>query len=351
VIAGFEVFLSFIPELGPLLDDPDVSEVQVCSADKVFVERSGQLERADLTFDPRKYRVACELMAQQRCGVELTEHNAIVDSTLPDGSRVSIVAPPVSVDGISLTVRKHQRQYRSLEDLVGTGMMPDHVAGMLKDAAVERKNVLVSGETGCGKTTILDSMLSCVPVEERVFTIEDTTELNPPHSNRVRLCAQPAANGKPAVTIQKLVQASLRQTPSRIIVGEFRGAEAFDVLVAMNTGFSGMLLSCHANGPEDALERLFLCATMGSPRSVSDRFLQGAICRNVHLIVHLEKRREGGSVRRVVVAVGISPRYERQLEAFDVERIYDVASPPASAEGADKRGLNDDVASTVASTS
>jgi pilus assembly protein CpaF len=318
-MTGFETFASFVPELAELLAREDVSEVQVNGPSAVYAEVAGRLEEQRMALNEKRLVTACELMAQRWNGVELSDLNPIIDTRLPDGSRIAIAIPPASVDGVVLTIRKHQIRYYSLEALVETGMLPDSCATLLHDAVEKRRNIVICGQTGSGKTTLLNALLRSIPEDERVITVEDTVELDPPQKNRVRFEAQPAAahDGTPTVSIQKLVQASLRHTPGRLIIGEFRGAEALDCLIAMNTGHSGTLLSAHANGPEDALDRFFLCCTLAS-KSIPPEFLQQAIARNIHLTVYLEKVKR----TRVVVSVGSVRRYNREREAFECELVY-----------------------------
>jgi len=318
-VTGFEAFTAFVPELIPLLSSDEVSEVQVNGASRVFAERNGLVELQPITLDEKRLRTACELIAQRIGGTELSAENPIVDTRLPDGSRAAIVIPPASVDGITLTVRKHHIRYYSLESLVETGMLPDSCAGLLREAVEKRQNIVVCGQTGSGKTTLLNALIRSIPEDERVISVEDTVELDPPHKNRVRFEAQPPAadNGTPPVSIQKLVQASLRHTPGRLIIGEFRGAEALDALIAMNTGHSGTLLSAHANGPEDVLDRFFLCCTLAS-KSIPPEFIQQSIARNIHLTVYLEKLNRS----RVVASVGRVLRFNREREAFECDMIY-----------------------------
>lgn len=237
--------------LDPLLFDPEVTEIMVNGPGDVWVERSGRLQRTGLvlgraTVDQLIERIVGPL------GLRVDPSTPMTDARLPDGSRVNAVVPPLAVDGPCLTIRRFGARPIALDELAAPS-----VARFLRWAVRSRANIVVSGGTGAGKTTLLNALAASIPVEERIITVEDAAELRLPGEHVVRLESRPASTeGSGAVTIRQLVRNALRMRPDRLIVGEARGAEAFDLLQAMNTGHEGSLSTCHANGPDDALRRL-----------------------------------------------------------------------------------------------
>jgi pilus assembly protein CpaF len=250
--------LTGLGPLQPLLDDAAVSEVMVNGPGPVWVERDGTLCRTTLVLDGATIEHLIERVVAP-LGLRIDRSSPLVDARLPDGSRVHAVVPPLAVDGACLTIRRFTPRVVSLDELC-----PPGVASLLRWAVQSRANVLVSGGTSAGKTTLLNALAAAIPPGERVVTIEDTAELCLPGDHVVRLEARPAnADGLGAVTVRTLVRNALRMRPDRIIVGECRGPEALDVLQAMNTGHEGSLSTCHANTPGDALRRLELLVLMG----------------------------------------------------------------------------------------
>ena len=292
----YEVF-GFGP-IQPFLDEDDVSEIMVNGPDRVFVERKGKIELSDVTFvdDEHVRRIIEKIVAP--IGRRIDESSPMVDARLPDGSRVNAIIPPVSIDGPSITIRKFRKEPFSSTDLVGFGTLSEEAALFLRSAAEARYNVLVSGGTGSGKTTTLNVLSSFIPSDERVVTIEDAAELSLQQPHVVRLESRPAnIEGKGAVTIRLLVRNALRMRPDRIIVGECRGEEAFDMLQAMNTGHDGSLTTLHANSPRDVLSRLESMVLMAG-MDLPTRAIREQISSAVDLIVHQERLRDG--TRRVV---------------------------------------------------
>jgi pilus assembly protein CpaF len=242
--------------LQPLCDDPTVTDVLVTGPGPVWVERGGRLERTSVEVTPDDVALVVERVLGP-LGLRLDRTNAIVDARLPDGSRVSVVGPPLAVDGVVLTIRRFSRAVLPL-----AAFGPPDVVALLADVVARRLNVVVHGPTGSGKTTLLGAMAGLLPDGERVVTIEDVAELRLPGSHVVRLEARPPnAEGAGEVTIRQLVRAALRLRPDRIVVGEVRGPEAFDMVWAMATGHDGSMSTCHADGPLDALARLETFAT------------------------------------------------------------------------------------------
>ena len=240
----------------PFLADPEVTEVMVNNHHTIYVERGGLIEETDVRFGSERQllQVIDRIVAQT--GRRIDESSPMVDARLPDGSRVNAIIPPLAITGPSLTIRKFSRDPLSMDDLVSFGSL-SHQAAAFLEACVEGKlNVLISGGTGTGKTTLLNVLSSFIPERERIITVEDAAELRLAQRHVISLEARPAnIEGKGAISIRDLVRNALRMRPDRIVVGECRGAEAVDMLQAMNTGHDGSLTTIHANSPRDALAR------------------------------------------------------------------------------------------------
>lgn len=241
----------------PLLDDPDVSEVMINGPDKIYVEKAGRLEKVPVLFrSPEHLKSTLEKMLAFT-GRRVDDASPMVDSRLPDGSRVNAVIHPISVHGDSITIRKFSKDPLKMDQLVEMGTISDAMAQFLSAAVLGRVNIIVSGGTGSGKTTTLNALSAYIPGTERIVTIEDAAELQLQQEHKVTLEARPPnVEGKGEVSIRSLVRNALRMRPDRIIVGEVRGGEALDMLQAMNTGHEGSLTTAHANSPRDCLARL-----------------------------------------------------------------------------------------------
>lgn len=243
--------------ISPMLRDPEVDEIMVNGPALVFVERKGMLYETGARFFDNRHMVTIIQRIVEPLGRHVDEASPMVDARLPDGSRVNAVIHPLALDGPSITVRKFKTRKLTTEDLISYGSMNPEMALFLEEAVRARQNILVAGGTGSGKTTLLNVLSLFIPVNERVVTIEDSAELKLKHRNMVRLESRPPnIEGKGRVTIRDLVINALRMRPDRIIVGECRGAEALDMLQAMNTGHDGSLTTVHANNARDALARL-----------------------------------------------------------------------------------------------
>ncbi|MGW9629490.1 CpaF family protein [Agromyces sp. NPDC055520] len=283
--------------LEPLLADPSVSEIMVNRFDRLYVERNGRLLETHHRFtgEPQLRRVIERIVA--RVGRRIDESSPLVDARLEDGSRVNAIIPPLAVDGASLTIRKFAGTPYTAKDLIDFGSMTREVATVL-DAAVRAKmNILVSGGTGTGKTTLLNVLSAFIPGDERIITIEDAVELQLQQDHVVRLESRPAnIEGRGEITIRDLVRNSLRMRPDRIVVGEVRGAESLDMLQAMNTGHEGSISTLHANSPRDAVSRmetLVLMAGMDLPL----RAIREQIASAIDIIVQITRHKDG--VRRI----------------------------------------------------
>jgi pilus assembly protein CpaF len=288
----------------PLLDDPEVSEVMVNGAKKVYVEKKGQLIRTEVTFDDDAHvlRIIERIIAP--LGRRVDADHPTVDGRLPDGSRVNAVVPLVAIDGPSITIRKFRKDKLSVGKLIEQGSLTQGMADFLKACVLARLNIVISGGTGSGKTTLLNALSGFIPENERILTIEDAAELQLEQDHVLRLETKPANYaGENAVTIRELVRNALRMRPDRIIVGECRGGEALDMLQAMNTGHDGSLTTLHANSPRDALSRLetmVLMAGMELPLKVVRQQISSA----VDLIAQQTRLRDG--VRRVTAITEVA---------------------------------------------
>jgi pilus assembly protein CpaF len=243
--------------LEPLLRDDSVTEVMVNNHDRIFVERGGRLERTDASFVDNAHllRIIDKIVSQ--VGRRIDESSPMVDARLPDGSRVNAIIPPLSLRGPTLTIRKFSRDPYTMDDLINFNSLTPQAAQFLAACVKGKLNVLISGGTGTGKTTMLNAMSAFVPDDERIVTIEDAAELQLQQEHVITLESRPPnIEGQGEIRIRELVRNALRMRPDRIIVGEVRGAETLDMLQAMNTGHEGSLTTIHANNPRDALSRL-----------------------------------------------------------------------------------------------
>jgi pilus assembly protein CpaF len=289
--------------LEPLLGDPEVDEVMVNGAGRVWVERGGRLEATDVAFgSDDEVRHAIERILAP-LGRRVDEAEPLCDARLPDGSRVNVVIPPLSLDGPVLTIRRFRRRGFSDEDLIALGTWSRPLRDFLAQAVRARLNILVTGGTGSGKTTTLNALSAFVPAGERIVTIEDTAELRLRQPHVVRLEARPpSVEGRGEVTIRRLVRNALRMRPDRIVVGEVRGPEALDMLSAMSTGHDGSLCTVHAGSPQEAvrrLETLALMAGLGLPHAA----IREQVCDAIDLVVHQARQADGG--RRVVAVAEV----------------------------------------------
>ena len=243
--------------ISPLLRSPRVSEIMINGADHIFVESSGKIYESGVRFFSEQHLLSIIQRIVEPLGRHVDDASPMVDARLPDGSRVNAIIPPLALHGASVTIRKFADKKLTTDDLIKFGSMTREMALFLEEAVKSRQNILVSGGTGSGKTTLLNVLSLFIPRGERVITVEDSAELKLDHPNLVNLEARPAnTEGKGRVTIRDLVVNTLRMRPDRIIVGECRGAEALDMLQAMNTGHDGSMTTAHANNPRDALTRL-----------------------------------------------------------------------------------------------
>lgn len=279
--------------LEPLLRDPEITEIMVNGFDKVYIERFGRIEPTRTRFASERHLREIIDRIVARVGRRVDESSPMVDARLPDGSRVNAVIRPVSVDGSSLTIRKFAKEIMGVADLLSNGTLSPKATDFLRDCVVGRRNILISGGTGSGKTTTLNVLSSFIPVDQRIVTIEDAAELQLEQPHVVRLESRPPnIEGAGEITVRDLVRNALRMRPDRIIVGEVRDAAALDMLQAMNTGHEGSLSTVHANSPRDALSRIetmVLMAGLDLPVQVVREQVVGAI----DVVVHQMRLRDG----------------------------------------------------------
>jgi pilus assembly protein CpaF len=323
-----ELILREAVGLGPLEDllaDPAVEEVMVNGHEQVYVERAGRIERTDVTFpNEQALRDAIERILTP-LGRRVDELSPMADARLEDGSRVHVVIPPLAVDGPSLSIRRFTAVRPDPDQLVELGTLTSELRDELGAAVGARRSLLISGGTGSGKTTLLNALSAFIGADERVITIEDAAELRLRQPHVVRLESRPAnVEDRGLVTIRDLLRNALRMRPDRIVIGEVRGPEALDLLMALNTGHEGALSTVHANSPEDALRRvetLALMAGVGLPHSA----IREQLGRGFDLVIHLARLGDGsrrvvevGEVVRAAGSVGVRSVYRQGHEPEDV---------------------------------
>ena len=283
--------------LEALLADDEVTDIMVNSPTKVYVERCGQLERSHIRFRDNQHIATVAQKVAAQVGRRIDDASPMVDARLPDGSRVNVVFPPLAIDSPCISIRKFSKRNLNLDAMVGLGSLTSGVARLLELAARCRLNVLISGGTGSGKTTLLNAMSHAIDHRERIITVEDAAELQLQQPHVIRLETRVAGlEGNGMVTQRDLVWNALRMRPDRIIIGEVRGAEAFDMLQAMNTGHDGSISTLHANSARDALSRVENMVMMGHV-NLPVRAIRTQIVSALDLIVQVERMRDG--VRRV----------------------------------------------------
>jgi pilus assembly protein CpaF len=303
---GFETILPFLKPIEHLILDNSISEVMVNGPDHIFIEKAGFIEPVrGVTLGEKSLMVAVKNIAR-RLGDDISESKPILDSRLPDGSRVAAVIPPCSVNGVTLTIRKFNSRHFGIEDLIHAGTLERWLADQLEGYVLARKNVLISGSTGSGKTSLANVLGRFIPPDERIVLIEDTSEIHMCQDNLVRFEARQAQNGLPAVTIRDLLKASLRHRPDRLILGEIRGNEAFDLLQLLNTGHSGSMSTVHATSAKQALARFTSCV-LQSGVDLPYRSIKTNVGDSVNVVVHLERRPGRRFISEVVEIHGYDP--------------------------------------------
>ena len=304
VVQAIEDEILGLGPLEPLLSDPTISDILVNGPDQVYVERKGKLHRTDITFSSDRHLLNIIDRIVSNVGRRIDESSPMVDARLSDGSRVNAIIPPLALDGPALSIRRFARELLQVSDLIALGSMTDALATVMQAVVKGRLNVLVSGGTGAGKTTMLNLLSGFIPEDERIVTIEDSAELQLQQPHVVRLETRPAnIEGKGRIAARDLVINSLRMRPERIIVGEVRGEEALDMLQAMNTGHDGSLTTIHANTPRDALGRVENMVSM-TGISFPVKTLREQIAAAINVVIQVERHEDGK--RRVVSLAEIS---------------------------------------------
>ena len=313
----WEIIIPFLRPIERFIRDPEISDILVNGAAGVFIERFGQMEEVPVTIPEKSLQVAVRNIARA-VGDEISEEKPLLDSRLPDGSRVAAVFPPCAVAGTVLAIRKFHGSVYTADELVRIGGLTPEVLDVLRRAVEQKKNILISGGAGTGKTTLLNALAAFIAPEERIIVIEDTSELQINKRNLVRLEARREQPGVPAVTIRDLLMATLRLRPDRILLGEVRGGEAFDLLQALNTGHSGTLSTIHANSAGQAISRFTTC-TLQSGVELPYKAIRSNIADALDLLVHIE-RRQG---KRFVTQVLAIKAYDSALDRYDLESVYE----------------------------
>jgi pilus assembly protein CpaF len=312
--------LGFGP-LEPLLADETVTEIMVNGPKNIFVEKAGNIHRANVTFDDDEHvmRILDRIVAP--LGRRVDESSPLVDARLPDGSRVNAVIRPISLVGPTITIRKFFKRPLTIEDLISKGSITKEIVEFLRACIIARLNLIVSGGTGSGKTTLLNVLSSFIPDDERIVTIENAAELQLRQEHVVTLETRPAnIEGKGQISIQDLVVNSLRMRPDRIVVGECRGGEALDMLQAMNTGHDGSLTTCHSNSPRDTIARLeVMCLMAGMELPV--RAIREQIASAVDMVCHQERLRDGTrKITKITEVQGMEGDMITMSDIFEFEQ-------------------------------
>ncbi len=324
LVAGLLDEILGLGPLEPFLRDESVQDILVNGPDRIYVERAGVLERTPARFRDREHLMTVIDRVVAAVGRRVDESSPMVDARLPDGSRINVILPPLSLAGPVLSIRRFGREPPGIDDLVANGTLISEMARFLEAAVVSRLGILISGGTGTGKTTLLNALSGFIPEGERIITIEDSAELRLRQPHVVPLEARPPnVEGRGEVTLADLVKNSLRMRPDRIVVGEVRGAEVLDMLQAMNTGHPGSMSTVHANSPRDALWRLEIMAAMAG-HGFSERALRALVASAIQVVVQLARFPDGS--RRVVSisemqGAGSEPGTLRELFVFEQSRV------------------------------
>ena len=324
---SFDLILPFFPEeLRGLLLDPSISDLMINGTTGVFADRDGIVEQIALNqpYSNERLQAAIERVARI-LGQDLTSQNPILNTRLPDGSRVAVVGPPSSVYGPTLTVRKFNRWFTS-DELVASGSLPVDIRDIVVGLIEARKNGIIAGGTGSGKTTLMKALLDHLPITERLIVIEQPAELKIAHPNAVRWEAVAEISGQVAVTPSQLVAAALRHRPDRIIMGEIRDECGYDLLQAMNTGHGGTLSTLHADSALDALDRLADMA-LSARTNLNQQFIRSQTGKAVDFVLYCERDSTGRRrVRELITVKG----YSHADQSFETEELYRASSAVAA---------------------
>jgi len=315
---SWDVILPFLRPIEELIRDPEISDILVNGGSRVFVERNGSLRAVpEAVISEKSLQVAIRNIARV-LGDDISEEKPLLDARLPDGSRVAAVFPPCSVTGATLAIRKFHSKRYTADELVRTETLTLGLLNTLREAVERRRNILISGGTGAGKTTLLNALAGFIPATDRIVLIEDTSELQLAAANLVRLEARREQPGAPAVTMGDLLRTTLRLRPDRILLGEVRGGEAFDLLQALNTGHAGSLSTIHASSAQEALSRFTSCV-LQSGVQLPYAAIRSNIAQGLDVVVQIT--REGG--RRLVSEALAVKRYVLGEDRYDFEKLFE----------------------------
>jgi pilus assembly protein CpaF len=324
---SFEVILPFLRPIEHLICDSEISEIMVNGSGRIFIEKDGELVPVPgATIPEKSLQVAVRNIART-LGDEINDDMPLLDARLPDGSRVAAAIPPCSRRGTTLTIRKFQARRFTPAELVRIGTMPPQVMDDLEKAVEQRQNILISGGTSSGKTTMLNALASFIDPRDRVVLIEDTSEIQIALENLVEFEARREQPQQRAVTIRDLLRATLRHRPDRIILGEVRGGEAFDLLQALNTGHSGTLSTIHANSAEQAVSRFISCI-LQSGVELPYKAIRSNIGDAVHLLLHIERRNGKRCVSQLLRLM----RYDSAQDRYDFDTMYELTGEGQNAQ-------------------
>lgn len=319
---GFELILPFLRPIQHLILDPDISEIMVNGPERIFIEKAGHLQAVPgVKLTPESLIVAVKNIAR-RLGDDISEAKPILDSRLPDGSRVAAVIPPCSIHGVALTIRKFSSHRFKMKDLIEVGTLTTELAALLENYVAQRKNILICGGTSSGKTTLTNVLTEFIPDHERIVLIEDTAEIQIQKENVLRFEARREQTGLPPVTIRDLLKATLRHRPDRIILGEIRGGEAFDLLQLLNTGHSGTLSTVHANSATQGISRFTTCV-LQSGVEMPYRAIKANIADSLNIIVRIERRPGTRYVSELLEIRG----YDAEADRYDLGTLYVHGAP------------------------
>jgi pilus assembly protein CpaF len=286
---GFELILPFLRPIQHLILDPDISEIMVNGPDRIFIDKAGYLQSVPGVRLTHESLIVAVKNIARRLGDDISEAKPILDSRLPDGSRVAAVIPPCSIHGVALTIRKFNSRKFKMKDLIAVGTVTAGLAQQLEEYVAQRKNILICGGTSSGKTTLVNVLTEFIPNHERIVLIEDTAEIQIQKENVLRFEARHDQNNLAAVTIRDLLKATLRHRPDRIILGEIRAGEAFDLLQLLNTGHSGTISTVHANSAAQGISRFTTCV-LQSGIEIPYLAIKTNIADSLNVIVQIERR-------------------------------------------------------------
>ena len=313
-------YMEALGPLRPLVEDDSLTEIMVNGPEMVYVERQGRILLTDVRFDDESHLIRIIDTIVSSVGRRIDQRSPLCDARLLDGSRVNAAIPPVALDGPILTIRKFSKEPYQVSDLIAFGTLTAEAAAFLQACVLARSNVLISGGTGTGKTTLLNVCSGFIPAEERIVTIEDAAELQLHQEHVCRMEARPAdVSGEGRITIRDLVINSLRMRPDRIVVGECRGGEALDMLQAMNTGHDGSLTTIHANNPREALARLETLVLMAG-MDLPVKAIRQQIAAAINLIVQLSRLKDGSRrITSITEVIGMEGDTITMQEIFKFE--------------------------------